>query len=88
MIGEQFEYGHEICGAVVSVRPKHVKIALWTKNATNREAQVHPFCLYLCYGVVGFLLIHNICLCTRKNECIREISALLDMVYVLYFRGS
>lgn len=40
MIGEQFEYGDEICGAVVSVRAKQERIALWTKNAANEEAQV------------------------------------------------
>ncbi|XP_009390800.2 eukaryotic translation initiation factor 4E-1-like [Musa acuminata AAA Group] len=40
MIGEQFEYGDEICGAVVSVRAKQERIALWTKNAANEEAQI------------------------------------------------
>ncbi|XP_077243724.1 eukaryotic translation initiation factor 4E-1-like [Tasmannia lanceolata] len=40
MIGEQFEYGDEICGAVVNVRPKEEKIALWTKNAANEAAQM------------------------------------------------
>ncbi|XVE51532.1 hypothetical protein DITRI_Ditri02bG0049500 [Diplodiscus trichospermus] len=40
LIGEQFEYGDEICGAVVSVRTKQEKIALWTKNAANETAQV------------------------------------------------
>ncbi|KAF2314637.1 hypothetical protein GH714_028136 [Hevea brasiliensis] len=38
MIGEQFDHGDEICGAVVSVRIKHEKIALWTKNASNEAA--------------------------------------------------
>ena len=40
MIGEQFDHGDEICGAVVSVRGKQAKIAIWTKNATNEVAQV------------------------------------------------
>ncbi|KAK4491613.1 hypothetical protein RD792_002368 [Penstemon davidsonii] len=40
MIGEQFDYGDEICGAVVNVRGKQEKIALWTKNAANEAAQV------------------------------------------------
>ncbi|KAK8478108.1 hypothetical protein V6N13_032713 [Hibiscus sabdariffa] len=39
LIGEQFEYGDEICGAVVSVRGKQERIALWTKNAANETAQ-------------------------------------------------
>lgn len=40
MIGEQFDHGDEICGAVVNVRPKQEKIAIWTKNASNEVAQV------------------------------------------------
>ncbi|KAI5670736.1 hypothetical protein M9H77_11100 [Catharanthus roseus] len=40
MIGEQFDHGDEICGAVVNVRSKQEKIAIWTKNATNEVAQV------------------------------------------------
>lgn len=38
MVGEQFDYGDEICGAVGSVRTKQEKIALWTKNAANEAA--------------------------------------------------
>ncbi|KAG6423615.1 hypothetical protein SASPL_114016 [Salvia splendens] len=44
LIGEQFDNGDEICGAVVNVRARQDKIALWTKNATNEAAQV---CLIL-----------------------------------------
>ncbi|XP_020220748.1 eukaryotic translation initiation factor 4E-1 [Cajanus cajan] len=40
MIGEQFDHGDEICGAVVNVRNRQDKIALWTKNASNEAAQV------------------------------------------------
>lgn len=40
MIGEQFDHGDEICGAVVNVRARQEKIALWTKDATNEAAQV------------------------------------------------
>ncbi|XP_078169946.1 eukaryotic translation initiation factor 4E-1-like [Carex rostrata] len=40
MIGEQFEYGDEICGAVVSVRGKQERVAIWTKNASNEAAQI------------------------------------------------
>ncbi|GMI91628.1 eukaryotic translation initiation factor 4E [Hibiscus trionum] len=35
LIGEQFDYGDEICGAVVNLRGRQEKIALWTKNAAN-----------------------------------------------------
>lgn len=40
MIGEQFDEGDEICGAVVSVRRAQDKIAIWTKTASNEAAQV------------------------------------------------
>ncbi|CAI9087893.1 OLC1v1022083C1 [Oldenlandia corymbosa var. corymbosa] len=40
MIGEQFDYGDEICGAVVNVRARQDKISIWTKNAANETAQV------------------------------------------------
>ncbi|KAJ0971935.1 hypothetical protein J5N97_019894 [Dioscorea zingiberensis] len=40
MIGEQFDYGDEICGAVVNVRARQEKVAIWTKNASNEAAQL------------------------------------------------
>ncbi|CAO2823457.1 unnamed protein product [Amaranthus hypochondriacus] len=40
MIGEQFDHGDEICGAVVNVRGKQDKISIWTKNAANEAAQL------------------------------------------------
>ncbi|KAH7568660.1 hypothetical protein ACOSP7_011686 [Xanthoceras sorbifolium] len=40
LIGEQFEHGDEICGAVVNVRGRQEKVSLWTKNAANEAAQV------------------------------------------------
>ncbi|XP_043701377.1 eukaryotic translation initiation factor 4E-1-like [Telopea speciosissima] len=40
MIGEQFDHGDEICGAVVNVRAKQDKIYLWTKNASHEAAQI------------------------------------------------
>ncbi|GMH15736.1 hypothetical protein Nepgr_017577 [Nepenthes gracilis] len=41
MIGEQFDHGNEICGAVVNVRNRQDKIALWTKNAADEAAQLN-----------------------------------------------
>ncbi|KAL9701448.1 hypothetical protein quinque_004889 [Culex quinquefasciatus] len=38
LIGEAFECADEICGAVVNVRPKGDKIAIWTANFNNRDA--------------------------------------------------
>ncbi|XP_030547313.1 eukaryotic translation initiation factor 4E-2-like [Rhodamnia argentea] len=40
MVGEQFNHGEEICGAVVSVRARQEKIALWTRNASDEAAQM------------------------------------------------
>jgi translation initiation factor 4E len=38
MIGEQFDVGHEICGAVLSVRHGEDIISVWNKNTENVEA--------------------------------------------------
>jgi translation initiation factor 4E len=38
IIGEQFDVGHEICGAVCSVRNNEDIISVWNKNAENAEA--------------------------------------------------
>nr|AFV61271.1 eukaryotic translation initiation factor 4E [Chrysanthemum x morifolium] len=40
MIGEQFDHGDDICGAVVNVRSRGDKISLWTKNAANESSQM------------------------------------------------
>mmetsp|Transcript_13002 Transcript_13002/g.19609 ORF Transcript_13002/g.19609 Transcript_13002/m.19609 type:complete len:403 (+) Transcript_13002:54-1262(+) len=39
IIGEQFDVGHEICGAVVSIRHNEDIISVWNKNAENTEAK-------------------------------------------------
>lgn len=38
IIGEQFDVGYEICGAVISVRTDNDIISVWNKNADNVEA--------------------------------------------------
>lgn len=38
IIGEQFDVGDEICGAVISVRPAEDVLSVWTKTADNLEA--------------------------------------------------
>jgi len=37
-IGENFQEEDEVCGAVVSVRQRQDRVALWTKTATNESA--------------------------------------------------
>ncbi|XP_026662176.1 eukaryotic translation initiation factor 4E-1-like [Phoenix dactylifera] len=39
ILGEQFDHGEEICGAVVNVRAKQEKISIWMKNGLNEAAQ-------------------------------------------------
>jgi translation initiation factor 4E len=38
IIGEQFDVGPEICGAVISVRNNEDIISIWNKTADNTEA--------------------------------------------------
>ena len=38
VIGEQFDVGHEICGAVMSVWHNEDIISVWNKTADNVEA--------------------------------------------------
>ena len=40
MIGEQFSEPSEICGAVISIRQKQHRIALWTKTSSNVAHQL------------------------------------------------
>ncbi|XP_026490078.1 eukaryotic translation initiation factor 4E1-like [Vanessa tameamea] len=40
LIGENFEHAEEICGAVVNVRPKFDKIAIWTADTSKQQANL------------------------------------------------
>mmetsp|Transcript_4852 Transcript_4852/g.30967 ORF Transcript_4852/g.30967 Transcript_4852/m.30967 type:complete len:171 (-) Transcript_4852:2386-2898(-) len=40
LIGEQFNETDEICGAVLSVRNRQDRVAVWTKTASNEAAQL------------------------------------------------
>ncbi|KAG7598653.1 Translation Initiation factor eIF- 4e-like [Arabidopsis suecica] len=40
LVGEQFDQGDQICGAVLNFRTRGDRISLWTKNAANEEAQL------------------------------------------------
>lgn len=42
LVGEAFDdYSDDVCGAVVNVRTKGDKIAVWTSDYENREAVTH-----------------------------------------------
>ena len=38
MIGENFDAGHELCGAVISLRKGGDRVAVWTKTAEDEKA--------------------------------------------------
>ncbi|KAH8379567.1 hypothetical protein KR009_005595 [Drosophila setifemur] len=38
MVGQNFDYSDEICGAVINIRGKSNKISVWTANGTNELA--------------------------------------------------
>lgn len=42
LVGEMFDdYSDEVCGAVINIRAKGDKIAIWTREAENREGVIH-----------------------------------------------
>ncbi|KAJ9690850.1 hypothetical protein PVL29_013145 [Vitis rotundifolia] len=75
MIGEQFDHGDEICGAVVNVRTRQEKIALWTKNASNEAAQLSigkQWKEFLDYSdSIGFIFhVRILCLMHSRSICL------------------
>ena len=41
LVGESFgEYSDSVCGAVVQIRTKGDKLAIWTNNASDQEANL------------------------------------------------
>ena len=41
LVGESFgEYSESVCGAVVQIRTKGDKLAIWTKNAADQDANL------------------------------------------------
>ncbi|KAH9627298.1 hypothetical protein KSS87_013543 [Heliosperma pusillum] len=62
MIGEQFDHGDEICGAVVNVRNRQDKISIWTKNAANEAAQLsigQQWKKFMDYGENMGFIVHD-----------------------------
>lgn len=83
MIGHQFDHGDEICGAVVSVRAKGEKIALWTKNAANETAQV--ICFIFLVSTATFVIFldqadRHFLLCTY---CSADVYSKYTMKYIV-----
>lgn len=42
LVGEAFDdFSDDVCGAVINVRAKGDKVAIWTTNFENKEAVTH-----------------------------------------------
>lgn len=42
LIGEAFdEHSSDVCGAVINIRAKGDKIAIWTRDTENQDAVLH-----------------------------------------------
>ncbi|KAM5217360.1 eukaryotic translation initiation factor 4E type 1B isoform 3-T5 [Hipposideros larvatus] len=59
VIGESFgEYSREVCGAVINIRTKGDKIAVWTQEAENRTGVIHIGHVYKeCLGLPPKMII-------------------------------
>ncbi|NWW71180.1 I4E1B factor, partial [Climacteris rufus] len=56
LIGEMFdEYSDEVCGAVINIRTKGDKIAIWTREAENQEGVTHTAGISFRGGCTGEL---------------------------------
>lgn len=56
VVGEQFDVGNEICGAVVSIRHSEDIISVWNRNADNADALAKIRCGLLVFLVRFHLL--------------------------------
>nr|XP_043624189.1 eukaryotic translation initiation factor 4E-1-like [Erigeron canadensis] len=72
MIGEQFDHGDDICGAVVNVRKVHEKVSIWTKNAANESAQMSIGKQWkefiACNDSIGFIFHEDAMKAAAKNK--------------------
>lgn len=50
LIGEGFdEYNDYVCGAFVVIKRSQDRIGIWTKEASNRDANLHIGYVFLCF---------------------------------------
>ena len=63
LIGEQFgDYSDSVCGAVVQIRTKGDKLAIWTSNASDQDTILsigYETVLALSFDETDFQLIHD-----------------------------
>jgi translation initiation factor 4E len=48
LIGEQFDVGNEICGAVISIRAQEDILSVWNRNSENTDATAKIRCALKC----------------------------------------
>lgn len=89
MIGEQFDEGDEICGAVVSVRRAQDKIAIWTKTASNEAAQVGYYDIAIMFQIVYRRIIAgSFRIVVPSGPCSQGLLTICMEIYFIFIRCS
>ena len=75
LIGEAFdELSDEICGAVVNIRPKGDKLGLWTRDASNSEANLKIGSVINCLSsLFKFVSLFHFILSIRQENAEAQI---------------
>ena len=50
LVGDQLDYGDNICGAVLSIRFNEDILSVWNRNASDHQVGIimDPNCIYIC----------------------------------------
>jgi len=50
-VGDQLDYGDNICGAVLSIRFNEDILSVWNRNASDHQVGIlaEPICIYTLY---------------------------------------
>lgn len=51
LVGDQLDYGDNICGAVLSIRFNEDILSVWNRNASDHQVGIlaEPICIYTLY---------------------------------------
>lgn len=58
LVGDQLDYGDNICGAVLSIRFNEDILSVWNRNASDHQ--------------VGIIITDPICMCARAQTHMRK----------------
>jgi hypothetical protein len=68
LVGDQLDYGDNICGAVLSIRFNEDIVSVWNRNASDHQVgiftdpiRVCVIYLYSCLSLITFLVFHAGC---------------------------